>query len=333
MPTRTIDAIKQEYHNHYQYLCPDFDNIHEVKDIWSEYEKAGISSPDVDTIMASFPEQHKNFFREVVKIASNVSKMELRIDYCPFILNDYNLSAQSAKDGYLVIIDEFYLAMLHTLTNIVEFRANDFIKDNELVRYAHVAEEIALDYLKSVDNHDLIMQLYKKDYETAEFAVYLYNSFKIFLFAHEISHHILGHTEGTVSKQCYMNGRSCNIETDKRCDYEQELEADSYGYRIFLETLNTVDGSIYYAYCKYRYEYAPLFLFDIFDRIDRLKEVRENRPIKYTTHPPPIDRKSNLLKQYQSSNPAILYYEDTLYNYERMKCALRDVIKTGKQKY
>jgi uncharacterized protein (UPF0305 family) len=325
---KTINDIKQEYYNHYQYLVPNINKIDKVRELWSEYNKAGISSPDIDAINANFPKIDEAFFQEVVKIASKFSGKNMQIEYCAFILNDYNLCARSAADGYLIIIDEFYLGMLYILANIFKFEANNYIEEDEFNHYVRLVQDVVIDYLKHIEKKDAITQLQKRDYETAEFAVYLYNAFKIFMFAHEISHHLLGHTKETISKQFSMNERNCQIEID-RVDCADEFEADTYGYKIFLEVMNTVDDSINYAYCKYRYEYAPLFLFDIFDKIDRLKEEKMGMKIKYTTHPPPMDRKANLLKQYQFNNPGILYYSDSHNEYNIMKDVLNNMIKKG----
>jgi hypothetical protein len=325
---RTISEIKQELHKYFQYLVPNFNKIDEIRKIWSEYNKMGISSPDIDAIMSNFPKHNEGFFQEIVNIASKVCGKELQIEFCPFILNDYNLCARSAKDGYLVIVDESYLDMFYMLANILMFERNNYIEEFEFYDLKSLVRNIIIDPIRNENRHKVFDQLVKRDYETAEFAVYLYNSFKIFMFAHEISHHILKHTNGTFTKQCHMNERSCNIEID-RMSYIHEFEADTYGYKIFLEVMNTVDDSINYAYCKYRYEYAPLLLFDIFDKIDRVQEEKENKKKTYPTHPSPIDRKENLLKQYKMNNPGILYYEDNLYSYNIMKDVLYNIFEFG----
>ena len=314
---KTISEVKQEYYKLYQYLVPGSDAANFAREIWSEWNKAGITSPDIDSIVANFVNQNNAFFQEIVQIASKVSEKELQIDYCPFILNSYNLHALSVKDGYLVFVDEIFLDMLYSLVFIFMYEANSFIQEDELNHYAYFIKKLVIDYF----NHESsvlinekrkkqgpITELYKKNYETAEFAVYLYNSFKIFLFAHEISHHILGHKEGTFTQKFSINGRSSQIKIDKR-KHAKEFEADVYGYKIFLEVINTVDDSINYAYCKYRYEYAPLFLFDIFDKLDRLQEEKGNIKVEYSTHPSPLDRKANLQKHCQIND---LYYYDNL---------------------
>lgn len=321
-----MNEIKDDLSNNYQYLMPNFNELGKIKEIWKEYNKAGISSPDIDNIMATFPKINESFFQEIVQIASRVSSKDLNIEYCPFILNDYNLAARSAADGYLIIIDEYLLSMLYDLSYILTFKKYKYIQKKENKQYKDIIITILTDYLdNNIKNRNLISELYTKDYETAEFAVYLYNSFKVFMFAHEISHHILKHTEGTYFKECCMNNRSCNIEIDKT-SFDQEFEADAYGYKIFLEVLNTADNSINYAYCKYRYEYAPLFLLDIFDKIDRIKEKILNYKIKYITHPSPMERRKKLSNQYNINNPNILYYKDTLYNYNIMKRVLQKMI-------
>jgi len=57
MPSKTVNEIKQEYYNHFRYLLPLSSNDNVVREIWNEYNKSNISSPDIDAIMSNFPDK------------------------------------------------------------------------------------------------------------------------------------------------------------------------------------------------------------------------------------------------------------------------------------
>jgi len=183
------------------------------------------------------------------------------------------------------------------------------VQNEEQDRVVSFVNNIINNYVKHTKfdarDDNITRLLTKNDYETTEFATYFFQSIKIFIIAHEISHHILGHTKGAIRKNMVINGVKVEIETDKR-DKHCEFDADELGYKIFLEVMNTTDNSIDVAYCKYRFEFAPLFLFDLFDRLDTLNGMQAKN---YITHPTPTERKQSLLKRcdIEDSDPL---YED-----------------------
>jgi hypothetical protein len=321
-----VKDIKQDYERLYHILIPSQESVGLAKELWDDWEKSGIARPNVDDIAANTLKSDEQFFKEIVKIASKIAKKDLNIEYCPFILDNYNLAAFSADDGYLVLIDESFFAIMFYLTIVLMFDAYNLISDNEREIVQSFVNNIINSYFnykpfyvnKSFHNNDITQSLLKKDYEIAEFAIYFEQSMRIFMIAHEISHHILGHTKEKEKRCLIENGISVEIETDKR-DIISELEADVYAYKIFLEVLNTTDNSIDKAYCKYRFEFAPLFLFDLLETLDRKKEIAENKTINYISHPSPKERKENLLGHYKIEDPSFLY--------ENFKEVLNDLMK------
>lgn len=298
MNKRKIKDIKREYYNWYKILAPCDSSVDLVKNLWDNWEETDFARPNVNEIAANAIKRDEQFFYEIVKITGKIIKKDLNIEYCPFILDTYNFSAISAEDGFLVLIDDSFFGMLFFLILVFMFDAYDFIHDDEKDNIALFVNNIVDIYInhKSFNGSDdnITFSLTKKDYETTEFATYFFQSIKTFIIAHEISHHILGHTKETVKRNMTINDKSVEIETDKRSKLD-ELDADELGYKIFLEVMNTTDNSIDVAYCKYRFEFAPLFLFDLFDRLDELKGIQAN---DYITHPTPTERKENLLKHY-----------------------------------
>jgi hypothetical protein len=309
MAKQQIENIKQDFYDIYKVLTPSDNSIGLTKSLWDGWEKLDFTRPNVDDVAANTIKRDKQFFYEIIKIAEKVEKKDINIEYCPFIVGDYGLSILDATDGDLVLTDESFFGVLFFLMIVFMFDAYGFIKDEERGSVASFVNKLVDKYINheafdgSGDN--ITPFLMEKDYETTEFAIYFFQSMKIFLIAHEISHHILGHTKETA--------------TDKRSKID-EFEADKLGYKIFLETMNTTDDSIDVAYCKYRFEFAPLFLFDLCDRFDELKGKRATDS---RTHPVPRERKENLLKHYEIKDPDCLY-KDLV---EIMKSNIGSVIK------
>jgi hypothetical protein len=307
MSKRRIEDIKRDFYNLFKILVPSNSSVNLTKNLWDNWENANFTRPNVDDIAAHTIERNRQFFHEIVKIAGKALKKDLNIEYCPFILNDYNFSAISADDGYLVLIDEAFFGMLFFLILIFIFDMRDLIQEEDksnIMSFINNTVDIYINhkYFNAPDSN-ITFSLTKKDYDTAEFATYFSKSIEIFIIAHEISHHILGHTKETIKKNMVIGDHNVEIEVDKR-EKLCEFEADELGYKIFLEVMNTTDNSIDVAYCKYRFEYAPLFFFDLVGRLDELKGMQANN---YITHPTPTERKENLLKHYKIEDPNYLY--------------------------
>jgi len=307
---KSVEYIKHVYHDLYELLMPSPQSISLTKELWAEWEKAGIESPNIDEIAMNATEQESKFFYEIVAITEKIAKRELAIDYCPFVTNEYNLSAVSADEGYLVLIDESFFKILFFLTNILVFDMEGLIEKKEQLEISVVIKNMIDSYfdLRFSDfNQDIITSLMKQDYELTEFASYFFQLMKIFMIAHEISHHILGHTNGILEKKYKFNNEEIAIKIDEIDNKSYEIDADIYAYKIFTEILNTVDDSVNYIYCKYKIEFAPIFLFDILKIFDRLHEIKSGKPLQYVTHPSPDERKSILLKCFEIKHHGNLY--------------------------
>lgn len=312
------ELIRKIYEIHYPYLAPSAESVELATDLWGTWEKAGEIRPDIYNIA-----KHNNiikyenaYFQEIVSIAcdiANIPKNTLRIEQAPFILNSYNLCASQALDGYLVIVDETFFKMLFSLTNILMFSAYNFIEEVEEENFKDLTKRLLNEYIEQkfftpFDSKETpeIKYLLGKDYITAEFAIYLFNSFKTFMLAHEIGHCLLKHADSTIKKSFRGENKEVTIDIDKR-SYECEFEADIFGYNLFKRVMDTTDDSIDKAYLKYRFEFAPLFLFDIFEQIDKLIKKNSYTQTDSITHPSPKKRKYNLMHYFQLKEDDLLY--------------------------
>jgi hypothetical protein len=302
-------------------LTPDADSVAIARELWLEWEKTGNAPPDINNIAKDYAKHENGFFYELVKLAEKIENAPLNIHYCQFTLDRYNAYACSAKDGYIILIDDVYFQILYFLCNIFVFDAMDIVREDEKEQVKTFVEEIIrvnyfnrqrVDFSRQGIHHVLL----KRDYELAEFANYFFHALKAFIISHEIGHHVLKHTSGTVTKVFAVNNNSVTVEVDER-KLANEFEADSYGYKLFDVLSNTNDDSVYYAWCKYKFSFAPVFLFRLFNSLDRIYEKVKNKPIVYAEHPHPVERIRSLEDKYsiETNDPLYLALNESLQYY------------------
>ena len=304
-------AVITAYQKQYRVLAPDDDSVQLTKAVWSHWEKAGVTPPDIDAIAQEHSRFENGFFYDIVSVAERLAGKELPIQYCAFCLDSYNFYAFSADDGYIILVDDSFFQLLFFLSNILIFQAQGLIQpaEEEAIRQL-TTEVITNNYFNrrqfDFTQDSLFSSLLKRDYELTEFANYFFHALKVFIISHEIGHHILGHTIAKVKRVFGSNDTFEAIYVDERsiaCEYE----ADKYGYQLFHEVSTTVDASISYAYCQYKFEFAPLFLFDLFAYLDNLKTVSLSKAVTYKTHPAPQKRIASLQKAFPIDNEDPLY--------------------------
>jgi len=100
MSERLIKNIKQKYYKLYEILSPSDSSVNLTKELWDNWEKSDFVRPNVDGIAADAIKREELLFHEIVKIAEQIVGKSLNIEYCPFVLYEYNFSAISADDGY-----------------------------------------------------------------------------------------------------------------------------------------------------------------------------------------------------------------------------------------
>jgi hypothetical protein len=323
MGKRNTEDTIRVYRKIYEILAPDGDSVSLAKDVWEEWEKAGTPPPDVDEIALNHAKHENGFFYDIVTIAERVEQRPLGIHYCAFCVDDYNFKAVSTADGYIVLVDDIFFQLLFFVITILMFDANGLIEEDELPAVKRLLKDMITSNYFNNRRYDfsqdtVIPNLLKKDYEVTEFANYFFHSVKAYIIAHEIGHHVLGHTSAPVTKTYNMNGQRLEVEVDSR-SVQQEFEADNYGYKLFTEVSNTVDESISYAYCKFKFDFAPLFLFGLFNQLEKITEAYTGTVNTYATYPSPQARIDALNRSFSINN------EDPIYRALLESLALLDI--------
>jgi hypothetical protein len=316
---QTYQEALLDFRTKYDIIAPTSTAMNIAKDLWTEWERSGIERPDINLIAGEHDKHENGFFYELIKLGEKIENKELNIHGCLFVLDEYNAHALTAKDGYIILIDDRLFQFFFFICNVIVFDSMDVIENKEereeIKKF--VDELVVSNYINrekiDIDKVGVILQLMKKDYEMAEFSNYLFHSLKAFVIAHEMAHHILKHTTGIQLKSFSGNGKNVTVAVDTR-SIECEFEADKYAYKLFDRLLNTTDDSVYYAFCRHKFYYAPLFLFEIFLHLDRLWEKIKKQPVLYRQHPHPRERINALVKEYQldESDEMYVYFKNSL---------------------
>ncbi|MCK5901856.1 MAG: hypothetical protein KAG28_01795 [Cocleimonas sp.] len=135
------------------------------------------------------------------------------------------------------------------------------------------------------------------DYRLTEIGCYLSIACTLFILCHELSHHLLGHTEN----RCL----SPNSAEDQRIaqmlntpNHNEEFAADHYGYDLFLSLIENVE-QVQFAKLSHAFNRTPLLFFEVIEIVHNIQPKKESALQQKDTHPPPMKRKSQLLSHYQ----------------------------------
>lgn len=288
-----VDDFLARYRRDYDLLYPDRDSLQTTNSLWEKWDPTGANRPDVAAIHRECKNMEERFFYELVEFVSEGEGRELRVFYFPFCVNNYNLSAFTAQDGYIVLVDEIFFGMLFMVSVLMSLDAFGHVNDGEVnnIRAAmqRVVEERYFGRRPFLMREaDFIYRLMERDYESVEIGNYLFQSFKAFTMLHEIGHHVHGHTIGTRQLNAHSGPHEVSIEVDERLQ-AAEFEADVFGYRHFADLLKSHDNSRQ-TFFKYTFEFAPVLFFDICLRLDRYWEAKTGNTKVYTRHPHPAER-------------------------------------------
>ncbi len=320
---RTVSEIINYYKSLNKVMMPTQNSVSISREVWKNWESKGIEPPDIHEISQNNYRFELGFFHELVEIVENHEAKKYNIWYCAYCLNTYNFYAISGSDGYVVLVDDYFFQMLFFLCLIFSYDVADLIYDHERdeikIMVNHIVKNNYI-YKRKFDfeKQNKLKELLERDYEISEFANYFFNSLKIFILSHEIGHHILGHTRGFSTEKFMSQGRQIELEVDKRSILD-EYEADNYGYKIFEKISKTSDAKYYYTFCKYRFDYAPLFMFDLFEKLDSFYEKFTQKPISYRSHPQPRSRFLKIKEDY-NLDINIPMYQDFKKSLEMIEC-------------
>lgn len=310
---KTIEEeIKSTYSASYKCLTPCIESVGLAERLWANWAQSNISKPNIKQITKDIIQYQNSFFNEIVLMGCrmmNIPYNSIKIEQAIYLLDSYNLTSYKANDGYMVIIDDTFLTMLYNISNLLMFEVNNLIQEHEEPIFKSIFKQLVLEYieLKAFKPNlkketSKIETLMCRSYDVTEYAAYLYHSLKIFLIAHEVGHCLFKHSEQHALRMDY-NDVLNNSNYGHNVDYQNEYDADIFGYKLFMQIMNTHDNTIEATYLKYRYEYAPLLLFDLFDCIKEIVATRVNEK----THPSPKARKLNLLEHFQINEHDLLY--------------------------
>lgn len=286
-------------------LYPNDSSIALTKQIWDKWETPDNLRPNIEHAANQEVALDNNLFQEIVLVANRLAGKEFTAEYITLCFDDYNFHAYHAEDGYIVLSDDYFLQLLFILTTIITYDSVDEISEAEKESVVELVKGIVqnnylnnrrFDFKKQVK----IIELVGRDFEITEMAFCLFKAFKIFILAHEVGHFVLGHTVADKNKRIITYDDSVTLEVDNP-EKKDEYEADQYGYVLLKKILEISDQpipeiNIKEALCKYSFDYAPLLLFELFEKLDHRMEGRRGKPIEYFTHPKPRERYNALIK-------------------------------------
>lgn len=310
---KTVRDTIDEYQFYYKMLSPDNKSVAIAEDLWNEWKKSGQIPPDISGIATDYAKWENGFFYDMVTLARRMENKDLSIHYCAFCLDQYNFYAVTAKDGYIVLVDDYFFQLLFVLSTILMSYAQGWVAEYEQEKVQKLTREIIINnYFNrqrfKFEQDTIFAELLSRDYDNAEFSNYFFSGLKAFILAHEFGHHILEHKKGIVNRTFSMLENQQTIEVDER-SISDEFAADIYGYRLFEQVSDTVDESIYYAFCGYKFKFAPLFLFDLFEKLDQATEKYYGITKTYNTHPHPRRRYDNLMSVFDIDAQDQLYIQ------------------------
>lgn len=289
-----VEVYLARYRRDYKLLYPDRDSLHTTLDLWEKWDPSGTERPDVAAIHRDCKNMEERFFYELVEQVSEEAGENLPVFYFPFCVNDYNLSAFSASDGYVVLVDEIFFGMLFMICVLISLDTFGDLADEEVDEVRRAMKKVIEEnyfgrspfYMREMD---VIYRIMQRSFESVEIGNYLFQSFKAFTMLHEIGHHVHGHTTGTRNLNAHSGPYEVSIEVDERSSHNAEFEADAFGYRHFARLLKSKDNSRM-TFFKYTFVFAPGLFFDICLRLDHYREARTGVPTAYRQHPHPANR-------------------------------------------
>ena len=276
---------------------------HSVKTLvdtaWESWSQQGASrgSPSEQSIFDSYA-VFDGYFRAL--IAAN--KLSVNAPIMAHIQNNsFNACAYTTCDGdHIVLYDTQLNAMIQEFVMVATITAfGNYDSQQVTMRFEHCyqllnefrhrersnnASQLADNFLKIVgDNHRL-----------ATIGSMCGVAVTTFIMAHEVAHHVLGHTDGAVRQVPYITHKLTVVDVDvNTTDHDNELDADRLGYKLFhscldpeLEQKDLVLHAEFY--------HVPLFFFDILELVDYGADVDYD----IVTHPNPSLRKKRLIDEF-----------------------------------
>lgn len=321
MQKRTVAQLLQFYRESCDILRPSRESAALSADLWTHWEADPSARPDVASIAARVPEIEQGFFSELVKFAREFGDLSPahEVTYCAFVTVDYNLSAMTASDGYIVLVDDaflqflFHLCLLLMIASYEDFdEATTEALKREIQGCYHSGYVDRVKYTMPGDS--TLARIMTRDYENTAAAGYLFQAMKGFLLAHELGHHALHHTGHPSVKSVTVTGNEAtlSIPYDEHRLPRDEFAADAFGCRVIQEFMRKDAPVAPLQHFLYAFPFAPLLLFDICARL--AQKVGSQDQTSCTdgagyTHPLPAQRRQALIDTFD------INAQDDVYGY------------------
>jgi len=322
--TQTAKVIIAKYSRWYEVLGPSIASVQKTSALWDAWEREDLARPDTEKISSNAKTMEEEFFKELSDIASELSCQDLVTHYCPFRTSRYNFSAFTAKDGYIVLVDEAFFQFLFILVVVLFHSTYGEISSQTLKEMKEELKDILLTCYfgrqsYDFDDSNVFHRVIESSYELTEMANYFFQAIKSFILGHELGHHALGHTKGYLTQRFAIANQEIELSVDKR-EWQDEYQADHFGYQVYLAA-SSPDSTAEHTAFKYKIDFAPIFFFDICQLLEELNdEGKEVVPPDLMSHPPLALRKKKLIDSFGafSDSADIDMYEGLLESLDKL---------------
>lgn len=281
--------------------------VADVDNIWNKWDRQGTSKPtNMESVAAAPYDTFRSYFDDIMQ-ACEIKNIDPNTVFFALVrIKNLNAFANTMPNSDRVIIFDGDLIAFFTtfiITTLQAVYSNPTEQETEDVE-AFLLSTLNTFYGKEQSEEEnevygnQFMTIIQKDYQLTEIGSYFSMAFTVFIICHELSHHILGHAE---EKRMYVvpdvsqkrqDSIPCNTPA-----YEEEFEADAYGYQLFLELIEKED-QIESAKLSQAFNRAPLMFFDFIDIVELFGRKKGFYQQKSDTHPDPMARKKYLLSLY-----------------------------------
>lgn len=294
-PLETAQDFINYLNNIYGKAITSKKTVADVNKTWSEWDRQGISKPaNMEAVTAAPYDTFRSYFNDIIQAC------EIDTDSVFFALiriKNLNAFANTMPNtDKIIVFDDnliaFFTAFIITIVQAVYSDPTEQeMEELEVFLFStlntfHGKEQSPK---KNEVYVNQFMKIIQKDYQLTEIGSYFSMAFTIFIICHELSHHILGHAE---VKQKIQDSIPFNTPA-----YQEEFEADVYGYQLFLELISK-ESQIESAKLSQTFNRAPLIFFDIIEIVDLFGRKKGFCQQLSDTHPTPMARKKHLLSLY-----------------------------------
>lgn len=285
--------------------------VEDAIDAWQTWENQGMTpSQNIVDITGNPFATYQAYFDDILT-ACDLTDIDASLIYFSLIrINNLNAYAHTMPNtDKIIVFDEnlisFFTAFIITAmvsvysqpSAIETKQLENFIISN--LKTFHGDASSKTPQIKTVFAKRF-MQIIKKNYKLTEIGCYFSIAFTVFIICHELSHHILGHAE---DKRMHVThntqGKKHAIPLNTPA-YEEEFEADIYGYKLFLEVIDKVD-QMQSAKLSQWFNRAPLIFFEMIDIVQLFTKTTGKNQYGSDTHPEAMQRKKCLIAQYEKT--------------------------------